>query len=547
MKERQDNMKHFSGKTILNKIAIGPVSIYRKKKISVRREKVTDPLYERNRFELAKSQAKKQLQQLYEKTKEEVGKREAAIFEVHMMMMEDHDYHESIVNMIEKERMSADYAVAVTCDSFSKVFSEMDDEHMKSRADDMKDISERLIHILNDNHTSVASVKESVILISEDLAPSEMVQMDKSKILGLVTGYGSVNSHTSILSRTMDIPALIGIDIKEEWDGKLAILDGYTGLLTIDPDKEYLEKMKGKQEEELRKQELLKTLKGKDTVTLDGKHIKLYANIAGITDSEAARSNDAEGIGLFRSEFLYLESKTFPTESEQLHVYKSVAEKMVGKQVIIRTLDIGADKQIDYFHLDPEENPALGYRALRICLTQQEIFKTQLRAILRASAFGNISVMFPMVISLEEVRKAKEILNECKEELKQQGMEFGEIEVGVMIETPAAVMISDELAKEVDFFSIGTNDLSQYTLALDRQNPKLDPFYQADHPALLKMIQMTIENGHKSGIWVGICGELAADLDLTETFIQMGVDELSVSPAFLLPLREKIRRMNFIK
>ena len=420
----------------------------------------------------------------------------------------------------------------------------MDDDYMKARAADVKDISERLVAVLSGCDNDMGNLDEPVILVADDLAPSETVQMDKSKLLAFVTEHGSSNSHTAILARTMNIPAIIGIPIKKEWHGHMAIVDGYAGCVIIDPDEEEVEKAKKAVAQEEEKQKLLKTLKGQKTITKDGKEIHLYANIGSVADTAAVLMNDAEGIGLFRSEFLYLESETYPTETEQFNAYKTVAENMAGKKVIIRTLDIGADKQVDYFDLDKEENPALGYRAIRICLTRQEVFKTQLRALLRASAYGNISIMFPMIISVDEVKKIKQIMEEVKEELREQGVPFKDVEIGVMIETPAAVMISEQLAQEVDFFSIGTNDLTQYTLAIDRQNPKLDEFYDAHHPAVLRMIQMTIENGHKGGAWVGICGELGADLELTETFLRMGVDELSVSPTFVLPVRNRVRELD---
>lgn len=536
-------MEQYKGKSIFKKMAIGKIFYYEKNQTSVKREKVEDVEAEVTRFNEAKETAKGQLERLFEKAQREVGETEAAIFEVHMMMMDDGDYLDSIYNIIRTQETCAEYATAVTGDNFAAMFAAMDDEYMKARAADVKDISERIVNVLSGNGQDMAEMDEPVILVADDLAPSETVQMDKSKLLGFVTRYGSANSHTAILARTMNIPALIEVDISKEWNGKMAVIDGYEGTVTIEPDEEYLEKAKAIQAEELRKQELLKEMKGKETVTKDGKKIHLYANIGSVSDTAAALMNDAEGIGLFRSEFLYLESEDYPTENEQFLAYKTVAENMAGKKVIIRTLDIGADKQVGYFNLDKEDNPALGYRAIRICLTREEVFKTQLRALLRASAFGNISVMFPMIISVDEVKRAKAILEEVKGELKEHGIAYKDIEVGVMIETPASVMISEELAKEVDFFSIGTNDLTQYTLAIDRQNPKLDSFYDPHHPAVLRMIQQTIENGHKGGAWVGICGELGADTELTETFLKMGVDELSVSPTFVLPVREKVRSL----
>ena len=537
-------MEKYAGKSIFRKVAIGKVFFYEKNTAVVKRTKIDDPKAELERFEQAKETAKAQLQGLYEKALHEVGDSGAAIFEVHMMMMDDLDYNGSIQNMIESQSVNAEYAVAMTGDNFSTMFAEMDDDYMKARAADVKDISERLVSVLSGYDNDMGNLEEPVILVADDLAPSETVQMDKSKLLAFVTEHGSSNSHTAILARTMNIPAIIGIPIKKEWHGHMAIVDGYAGCVIIDPDEEEIAKAKKAVVEEEEKQKLLKTLKGQKTITKDGKEIHLYANIGSVADTASVLMNDAEGIGLFRSEFLYLESDTYPTETEQFNAYKTVAENMAGKKVIIRTLDIGADKQVDYFELDKEENPALGYRAIRICLTREEVFKTQLRALLRASAYGNISIMFPMIISVDEVRKIKQILEEVKEELRESGIPFKDVEIGVMIETPAAVMISEQLAQEVDFFSIGTNDLTQYTLAIDRQNPKLDEFYDAHHPAVLRMIQMTIENGHKGGAWVGICGELGADLELTETFLRMGVDELSVSPTFVLPVRNRVRELD---
>lgn len=537
-------MEKYAGKSIFRKVAIGKVFFYEKNTAVVKRTKIDDPKAELERFEQAKETAKAQLQGLYEKALHEVGDSGAAIFEVHMMMIDDLDYNGSIQNMIESQSVNAEYAVAMTGDNFSTMFAEMDDDYMKARAADVKDISERLVSVLSGYDNDMGNLEEPVILVADDLAPSETVQMDKSKLLAFVTEHGSSNSHTAILARTMNIPAIIGIPIKKEWHGHMAIVDGYAGCVIIDPDEEEIAKAKKAVVEEEEKQKLLKTLKGQKTITKDGKEIHLYANIGSVADTASVLMNDAEGIGLFRSEFLYLESDTYPTETEQFNAYKTVAENMAGKKVIIRTLDIGADKQVDYFELDKEDNPALGYRAIRICLTREEVFKTQLRALLRASAYGNISIMFPMIISVDEVRKIRQILEEVKEELRESGIPFKDVEIGVMIETPAAVMISEQLAQEVDFFSIGTNDLTQYTLAIDRQNPKLDEFYDAHHPAVLRMIQMTIENGHKGGAWVGICGELGADLELTETFLRMGVDELSVSPTFVLPVRNRVRELD---
>ena len=537
-------MEKFAGKSIFRKVAIGKIFFYEKNTAVVKRTKIEDAKTELDRFEHAKETAKAQLQNLYEKALQEVADSGAAIFEVHMMMIDDLDYNGSIQNMIESQSVNAEYAVAMTGDNFSTMFAEMDDDYMKARAADVKDISERLVSVLSGVDNDMGNLDEPVILVADDLAPSETVQMDKSKLLAFVTEHGSSNSHTAILARTMNIPAIIGVPIKKEWHGHMAIVDGYAGCVIIDPDEEEIEKAQKAVAEEEEKQKLLRALKGEKTITKDGKEIHLYANIGSVADTAAVLMNDAEGIGLFRSEFLYLESDTYPTENEQFNAYKTVAENMAGKKVIIRTLDIGADKQVDYFELDKEENPALGYRAIRICLTRQEVFKTQLRALLRASAYGNISIMFPMIIAVDEVRKIKQILKEVKDELREQGIPFKDVEIGVMIETPAAVMVSEQLAQEVDFFSIGTNDLTQYTLAIDRQNPKLDEFYDAHHPAVLKLIQMTIENGHKGGAWVGICGELGADLELTETFLRMGVDELSVSPTFILPIRNRVRSLD---
>lgn len=534
-------MEKITGKSILNGIAIGKIRFYQKGEQSVKRVRTENTALEIERYENAKEMAVSQLKELYQKAVKEVGEMNAAVFDVHAMMVEDGSYADSVINIIETQQVNAEYAVAVTGDNFSKMFSEMDDDYFKARAADVKDISERLVDILSGKKNNKDLGEEPVIIVADDLAPSETVQMDKDKLLGFVTKYGSSNSHTAILARTMNIPALIGVCIQEEWNGKQAIVDGYTGTLYIEPDETTFEEMKRRQMEDIRSGELLQSLKGKEDVTLDGKKIRLYANIGGTKDVPSVLENDAAGIGLFRSEFLYLESDDYPSEESQFQAYKTVAENMAGKKVIVRTLDIGADKQVDYFQLDQEENPAMGYRAIRICLDRIEIFKTQLRALLRASAFGNIAIMYPMIISVNEVRQTKEILRSVQKELEDQGIPYGDVEQGIMIETPAAVMISDLLAAEVDFFSIGTNDLTQYTLAIDRQNMKLDSIYDAHHPAILRMIQMTIENGHKHGCWVGICGELGADSTLTRTFVEMGIDELSVSPSFILPTRKIIR------
>lgn len=533
-------MQIIQGKSIFGGIAIGPIIFFAKEQNQVKRSKIEDTAAEMARYEAAVVTAQEQLGKLYEKALKEVGESGAQIFEVHQMMLEDEDYNDSVKNIIETQTVNAEYAVATTGDNFAAMFAGMDDEYFQARAVDMKDISERVINVLM-GVGETAGWEEPSIIVAEDLAPSETVQFDKSKLLGFVTRLGSSNSHTAILARTMNIPALIQIDIKEEWNGKTGIIDGFTGEFYIDPEPEVLEKYMEKKAEQEERRKLLAEQKGKPTVTKSGKQIKLFANIGSVSDLPAAMGNDAGGIGLFRSEFLYLESGDYPTEDEQFKAYKMVAETMAGKKVIIRTLDIGADKQVDYFKLDKEENPAMGLRAIRICLTRQEIFKTQLRAILRASAFGNIAVMYPMIISVDEVRKIKEIMAEVKAELDEAGIQYGDVEQGIMIETPASVIISDLLAQEVDFFSIGTNDLTQYTLAIDRQNAKLDEFYNPHHEAVLRMIEMVVENAHKAGIWAGICGELGADTELTERFMAMGVDELSVSPTFIYPVRQIIR------
>ncbi len=536
-------MEKFTGKSIFNGIAIGKILFYSKDGAQIFRHKVEDTDAEIARYNKAKEKAIEELNAIYEKAVKEVGEMNAAVFEVHAMMLEDDDYNDSVKNIITSQGVNAEYAVATTSDNFSKMFAEMDDEYFQARAIDIKDISERVLNILAGRSSENILGDEPVIVVANDLAPSETVQMDKEKLLAFVTEGGSSNSHTAILARTMNIPALIGIKIDREWNGKMAVVDGYNGELILEPDEATIKVMKERQEKIAKDREMLQSLKGKEDVTLDGKHIKLYANIGSVADVANVLKNDANGIGLFRSEFLYLENDTFPTENEQFQAYKAVAENMAGKKVVIRTLDIGADKQVDYFGLDKEDNPAMGYRAIRICLKQQDIFKTQLRALLRASAYGNISIMFPMIISVNEVRQIKAIVAEVKEELISQGITVGDVELGIMIETPAAVMISDLLAKEVDFFSIGTNDLTQYTLAIDRQNSKLDDIYDSHHEAILRMIRMVVENGHKNNCWVGICGELGADTTLTEEFIKMGIDELSVSPTFVLPIRKIIREI----
>ena len=538
-------MEQFTGKSIFKGTAIGRVLFYSKDQQLVKRAKVEDPEAEIARYEEAKAKAIEQLGALHDKALAEVGEANAMIFEVHAMMLEDDDYNESVYNIIRNDNVNAEFAVATTGDNFSVMFAEMDDEYFKARAADVKDISERVISVLTGRTADGDLGEEPVIVVAEDLAPSETVQMDKSKLLAFVTRLGSSNSHTAILARTMNIPALIGIDIKEEWNGKMAIVDGKTGTFYVDPDVATLEKYLEEKKKEEEARELLSQLKGQPDETVDGRHIHLYANIGSVADVTNVLANDAAGIGLFRSEFLYLEKDNYPTEEEQFQVYKTVAQNMAGKKVVIRTLDIGADKQVDYFNMEHEENPAMGYRAIRICLDRVEIFKTQLRALYRASAFGTISIMFPMIISVKEVQEIKKICAEVRAELDTSGIEYGEVELGIMIETPAAVMISDLLAKEVDFFSIGTNDLTQYTLAIDRQNPKLDNIYDSHHPAILRMIQMVIDNGHKENCWVGICGELGADTSLTEQFVKMGIDELSVSPTFVLPVRKAIRETSF--
>ena len=539
-------MEQFAGKSIFNGIAIGRILFYSKNQHQVKRNKVEDAETEIARYEAAKEKAIEQLQELHDKAVEEVGEANAMIFEVHAMMLEEDDYNDSVYNIIRTEGVNAEFAVAKTGDNFAVMFSEMEDEYFKARAVDVKDISERVIAVLAGTETAKGLGDEPVIVVAEDLAPSETVQMDKSKLLAFVTRLGSSNSHTAILARTMNIPALIGVEISEDWNGKMAIVDGKQGILLVDPDVITLENYMAERKKDEERRNLLLQLKGRPDETKDGRHIHLYANIGSVADVANVLDNDAAGIGLFRSEFLYLEKDTYPTEEEQFQVYKTVVQNMAGKKVVIRTLDIGADKQVDYFEMDHEENPAMGYRAIRICLDRIEVFKTQLRALYRASAFGTVSIMFPMIISVDEVKKIKKICEEVKAELTENNVEYGDVELGIMIETPAAVMISDLLAKEVDFFSIGTNDLTQYTLAIDRQNPKLDNIYDSHHLAILRMIRMVIENGHKENCWVGICGELGADTTLTETFIKMGIDELSVSPSMVLPIRNIIVNMNAV-
>lgn len=542
-------MEVYQGKSVFGGIAIGRISVHKKDEQQVKRVRIEDSEQEILRYRQAKQTAMEQLQGLYQKALKEVGEANAAIFEIHQMMLEDDDYNESVENIIRMQQVNAEYAVASTGDNFAQMFSAMDDDYMRARSADVKDISERVLSVLGGRATGIAASGEPVIIVADDLAPSETVQLNKDLVLSFVTVHGSVNSHTAILARTMSIPALIGtaIPLTDDIDGKVGIVDGKNGCIYVDPDEDTLGRMQQLKLEEQEKKELVQTLKGRENITIDGKKIMLYANIGNSKDLAAVLQNDAGGIGLFRSEFIYLERDTFPTEEEQFQIYRTVAETMAGKPVIIRTLDIGADKKCDYFEMEPEENPAMGCRAIRICLTRPEIFKTQLRALFRASAFGNISIMYPMIISVDELRKIKTIVAEIRQELTEQGVTFGEPKQGIMIETPAAVMMSEELAKEVDFFSIGTNDLTQYTLAIDRQNPKLDAFYDPHHPAVLRMIQMVVENAHKAGIWAGICGELGADTTLTRRFLAMGVDELSMSPGSILPVRKIILETDVTK
>lgn len=535
-------MKEYKGKSVFGGIAIGRIKVYNKSEQQVKRVHIDDTEHEKKRYYAAVDKAAMQLQELYDKAVKEVGEANAAIFEMHQIMLTDDDYKESVENIIDSQHVNAEYAVAQTGDNYAAMFAAMEDEYMRGRSADVKDISERLINILSGFNASSMVSDEPVIIVAEDLAPSETVQLDKDKILSFVSVKGSVNSHTAILARTMGIPALIGTPVipDNDIDGKMGIVDGNSGCLYVDPDNEKLGYYRKKQDEQLKQKELLQLLKGREDITIDGRKIKLYANIGNVKDVMTVKANDAAGIGLFRSEFIYLERDTFPTEEEQFNIYRTVAENMAGKPVIIRTLDIGADKQCDYFNMDKEDNPALGMRAIRICLTRTEIFKTQLRALYRASAYGNINIMYPMIANMWEIDRIKEIEKEVSDELKQQGIDIGDVQTGIMIETPAAVMLSDELAEKVDFFSIGTNDLTQYTLAVDRQNPKLDSFFDPHHPAVLKMIKMVVDNAHKAGIWAGICGELGADTSLTREFLKMGVDELSVSPGRILPIRKII-------
>ena len=538
-------MQCFQGKSVYKGIAMGPVVVLKKNDYQVKRTRIEDAETEAARVDVALKASQEQLQKLYDKAVKEVGEASAAIFEVHQMMLEDEDYLEAIQNMIRTEQVNAEYAVAVTGDNFAEMFASMDDDYMKARSADIKDISERLVRNLSgQGDVDLSSIEPSVI-VADDLSPSETVQMDKDKILAFVTVHGSTNSHTAILARMMNIPALIGVkmDLEELQTGMTAVVDGFGGKVTFEPDEELKAQTEARMQEEEEKLKLLQELKGKENITLDGRKINIYANIGSVGDIGYVMENDAGGIGLFRSEFLYLGRNDFPTEEEQFQAYKQAVQMMAGKKVIIRTLDIGADKQVDYFNLGNEDNPAMGYRAIRICLKQPEIFKTQLRALLRAAVYGNLSIMYPMITSTEEVKRIYEIVAEVEEELKAQEIQYKIPEQGIMIETPAAAIISDRLAEMVDFFSIGTNDLTQYTLAIDRQNEKLDEFYNPHHEALLRMIQMVVDNAHKCGKWAGICGELGADMTLTEEFVRMGLDELSVAPSMVLKLRKIVREM----
>lgn len=539
-------MKKYSGKGVYGAIAIGKISVLKKNDAAVTRVHVEDAAAEKARVEKAKQAAAEQLQAIHDKALKEVGEANAQIFEIHIMMLEDEDYNESIANIIDTQQVNAEYAVAVTSDNFAEMFAAMDDAYMQARSADVRDISNRIIANLTGTADSSAESCDSMIVCADDLAPSETVALDKDKVLAFVTAHGSSNSHTAILARNMNIPAVIGMGdefLTEISSGTPAIVDGYTGTVIVDPDEATVAEYTAKRTSDEEKKRLLQELKGKENVTVDGRKINIYANISGIDNIGAVLLNDAGGIGLFRSEFLYLENSDFPTEEQQFHAYKRVLESMAGKKVIIRTLDIGADKQVGYFGLKKEENPALGYRAIRICLTRPEIFKTQLRALYRASVYGNLGIMFPMITSVKEVERIKEICEEVKAELRSDGIEYSDkIEFGIMIETPAAALISDRLAPMVDFFSVGTNDLTQYTLACDRQNPDIEEFIDTHHEAILRLIEMSAENAHKNGAWIGICGELAADTTLTERFLRMGIDELSVSPSFVLKVRDAVRR-----
>ncbi|KAI4440546.1 phosphoenolpyruvate--protein phosphotransferase [Schaedlerella arabinosiphila] len=538
-------MLKFSGKSVYKGIVLGPAAVLKNNDFQVKRERAEDSEAEIARVETAVEKAQEQLQKLYEKAVKEVGEASAAIFEVHQMMLEDDDYRDAVSSMIRTEQINAEYAVAVTGDNFSEMFANMDDDYMKARAADIKDISNRLVRNLSGQEDMDFGSMEPSVIIADDLSPSETVQMDKSKILAFVTVHGSTNSHTAILARMMNIPALIGVpmDLEEIHTGQTVVVDGFKAEVVFDPTEELCRETEARMQEEQEKTELLQTLKGKENVTRSGKKIHIYANIGSVGDVGYVLENDAGGIGLFRSEFLYLGRNDFPTEEEQFQAYRQVVQTMAGKKVIIRTLDIGADKQVDYLNLGKEDNPAMGYRAIRICLKQKDIFKTQLRALLRAAAYGNLSIMYPMIISTEEVRQIYSIVDEVECELNDAGIPYKIPEQGIMIETPASVMISDELAEMVDFFSIGTNDLTQYTLAIDRQNEKLDDFYNPHHKAILRMIKLVVDNAHKHGKWAGICGELGADLELTQEFVRMGLDELSVAPSMVLKVRKNVREM----
>lgn len=544
-------MTTLKGKGVYGAIAFGRISVFTRREASVKRTHIEDIEAEKARLEKAKEKATEQLRTIYEKALKEVGEANAQIFEIHQMMIEDEDYNESIASIIETQSVNAEYAVAVTADNFSEMFASMDDAYMQARSADVRDISNRIISCLSDGGGSDAVSDEKVIICADDLAPSETVQLDKDKVLAFVTAFGSSNSHTAILARNMNIPAVIGVGtelLNTVKSGVFAAVDGYTGEIFIDPDEETVARLEKKRKEDEEKKHLLQELKGKENVTLDGRKINIYANIGSVDNIGAVLANDAGGIGLFRSEFLYLESSDYPTEEQQFAAYKRVLESMAGKKVIIRTLDIGADKQVDYFGLEKEENPALGYRAIRICLTRPEIFRTQLRALYRASAYGNLGIMFPMITSVSEVEKILEICGEVREQLRAEGVEVSDnVELGIMIETPAAAIISDRLALMVDFFSVGTNDLTQYTLACDRQNANIEQFIDTHHEAILRLIEMSAENAHKHGAWIGICGELAADTSLTETFLRMGIDELSVSPTFVLKVRDAVRKCDLSK
>ncbi|WP_024859425.1 phosphoenolpyruvate--protein phosphotransferase [Ruminococcus flavefaciens] len=538
-------MTIFKGKGVYGAVAIGKISVFKRRDTTVKRIHVSDTAAEKKRLEAAKEAATAQLQEIYDKALKEVGEQNAQIFEIHMMMIEDDDYNESIESIIDTQSVNAEYAVSVTADNFSEMFASMDDAYMQARSADVKDISNRIIACLSDDGSQENSSDEKVIICADDLAPSETVLLDKNKVLAFVTSHGSSNSHTAILARNMNIPAVIGAGddfLSAVSDGMFAAVDGYTGEVFLSPDTEALKKLETKQKEDEEKKRLLQELKGKENVTLDGTRINIFANIGGVDHIGAVLANDAGGIGLFRSEFLYLESSDYPTEEQQFAAYKKVLESMAGKKVIIRTLDIGADKKVDYFDLAKEDNPALGFRAIRICLTRPEIFRTQLRALYRASAFGKLGIMFPMITSVSEVEQIKKICAEVREELRADGVDFDEnAELGIMIETPAAAVISDKLAPLVDFFSVGTNDLTQYTLACDRQNSAVEQFVDTHHEAILRLIEMSAKNAHANGAWIGICGELAADTSLTETFLRMGIDELSVSPPFVLKVRDAVR------